>query len=70
MTRIAIVSTPRSGNTWLRHMLSEILGTKEIAVHSFQSVVNIPNSVILQIHTYPNDEAINFLMKINLLLSL
>jgi lipopolysaccharide transport system ATP-binding protein len=32
--RIAIVSTPRSGNTWLRYMLAALYQAEQIAVHT------------------------------------
>lgn len=51
--RIAIMSTPRSGNTWLRKMLAMLCDGEEIAVHSPDSLS--PESLaskncVLQLH--------------------
>lgn len=49
--RIAVISTPRSGNTWLRRLLVIGYGLDEVAVHSPQDVPALPPSrVALQIH--------------------
>ncbi len=51
--RIAIISTPRSGNTWLRYMLSDLYRAEQIAVHSPCELdwSNLPeNNFILQLH--------------------
>ena len=50
--RILIVSTPRSGNTWFRRLLSGALGLEEFAVHR-QSDLNweeLPKGCIVQMH--------------------
>jgi len=50
--RIAIVATPRSGNTWLRHLLSASLGLPDIAVHELTPsvIAGLPDRCVLQIH--------------------
>ncbi len=52
MTRIAIISTPRSGNTWLRRLLSHLLSAPELAFHTPSEVPwnELPENCILQIH--------------------
>lgn len=51
--RIAVVSTPRSGNTWLRLMLASLYRAEQVAVHSPGDVSwdNLPKgNFVLQIH--------------------
>jgi hypothetical protein len=52
-----IASTPRSGNTWLRHMVADACGLVEIAAHTPQQVCweGLPERVILQLHWLPDD---------------
>lgn len=59
--KIAVISTPRSGNTWVRSVLSKALKLEQIAVHNPQEIPPIlPERVALQIHWYrePNFQAI------------
>jgi hypothetical protein len=55
--RIAIVSTPRSGNTWLRGMLSRVFSLQEIAIHTPEELDwdNAPNRCVVQIHWLPTE---------------
>ena len=59
-TRIAVVSTPRSGNTWLRSLLKTFTGASELAVHT---PLDIPwedlDSVVLQLHWMPTPELLD-----------
>lgn len=51
--RVAIISTPRSGNTWLRSMLAMLLDAEQIAVHSPDDLDwnNLPpENCVLQLH--------------------
>ncbi len=50
--RLAIVSTPRSGNTWLRYLLSEIYAVPGLTAHAPDEVDwgALPPSCLLQIH--------------------
>lgn len=50
--RIAIVSTPRSGNTWLRRLLADTYALKEQAIHNPKDLNwdELPPRFILQIH--------------------
>ena len=50
--RVAILSTPRSGNTWLRHLLMKAYDAVGIVVFSPTEVdwSNLPQSCVLQIH--------------------
>ena len=50
--RIAIISSPRSGNTWLRRILVTGLGLEEIAVHNYLEVPHVPEQCALQVHWY------------------
>jgi len=55
--RLAVISTPRSGNCWLRHMLAETLELEHIIVHlpSEVSWDNLPERAILQLHWLPEE---------------
>jgi hypothetical protein len=51
--RIAIISSPRSGNTWIRSVLASALQAQEIAVHNYlDAPADIPERCVLQIHWY------------------
>jgi len=53
--RLAVISTPRCGNTWLRHLLANVYGLRELAFHSPADIdwAALPNDCILQIHWKP-----------------
>src|SRR5438309_6526581 len=53
--RIAIISTPRCGNTWLRHSLMTLYGVPSIAAHSPGELdwAALPPGVVLQMHWHP-----------------
>lgn len=50
--KIAIVSTPRSGNTWLRYLLATLYGLEQHAVHTPDAVdwSGLSDNCILQLH--------------------
>jgi hypothetical protein len=50
--RVAIVSTPRSGNTWLRSLLADAYELPEVAIHNPADVDwnTLPPDCVLQIH--------------------
>ena len=51
--RVAIVSSPRSGNSWVRCVLADVLGLEQIFVHNyFQAPLVLPENCILQLHWY------------------
>lgn len=51
--RIAVISTPRSGNTWVRGVLRDALDLQELAVHNYLDLPPVlPERAILQIHWY------------------
>lgn len=56
--RIAVVSTPRSGNTWLRGLLAHLTDSAEVAQHTPQEIPweELPERVVLQIHWYPSSD--------------
>jgi hypothetical protein len=53
--RVAIISTPRSGNTWLLHLLSKMYQAPTFTVHTPLEVDwdNLPPACILQLHWHP-----------------
>jgi hypothetical protein len=53
--RIAIVSTPRTGNTWVRHLLAKLYGASYLAVHSPGELdwATLPRGLVLQMHWPP-----------------
>ncbi|MCA1684913.1 MAG: sulfotransferase domain-containing protein, partial [Planctomycetia bacterium] len=53
--RLAVISTQRSGNTWLRGLLAEVYGLEEIPVHFPDQVdwENLPGRFVIQIHWHP-----------------
>lgn len=50
--RVAILSTPRSGNTWLRHLLGAVYAVPSIAVNIPTDVdwPGLPQECVLQLH--------------------
>jgi len=50
--RVAIVSTPRTGNTWLRHLIQRIWALEARAVHRLDDAdwQSLPAECVLQIH--------------------
>jgi hypothetical protein len=50
--RVAIVSTPRSGNTWLWHLLTALYDARGMAAHHPADVPwdNLPDDFVLQLH--------------------
>ncbi|WP_448167538.1 sulfotransferase domain-containing protein [Burkholderia ambifaria] len=58
--RIAVVSSPRSGNSWIRSTLAGALSMQEIAIHNYlDAPAVLPQRCFLQIHWYrePNFQA-------------
>lgn len=50
--RVAVISTPRCGNTWVRSVLGEILKLEQFAVHNYAELKSIPDRAIVQLHWY------------------
>jgi hypothetical protein len=51
--RVAIVSSPRSGNSWVRCVLAGVLELDQIFVHNyFEAPLILPDNCILQLHWY------------------
>jgi hypothetical protein len=50
--RIAVVSTPRAGNTWIRHLLAAAYQVPHVARHSLadKDWAELPREVVLQVH--------------------
>nr|WP_310137290.1 sulfotransferase domain-containing protein [Burkholderia ambifaria] len=60
ISRIAVVSSPRSGNSWIRSTVAGALQMEEIAVHNYLDAPStLPARCFLQIHWYrePNFQA-------------
>lgn len=57
MLRLALVSTPRSGNTWTRELLGSLYELEQIPVHTPEEVdwENLPRRCVIQIHWYPKE---------------
>ena len=55
-SRIALLGTPRSGNTWLRLLLSSALECESVDAHSPEEVPweALPDAVVLQLHEPAN----------------
>ena len=56
--RIAVVSTPRTGNTWLRHLLTTLYDLSGIVANGPADVdwASLPDRCVLQIHWRPHAE--------------
>jgi hypothetical protein len=56
--RVAIVSTPRSGNTWLRQLLASAYRVHTLAVHRPGDIdwSQLPDDCVLQLHWHPTAE--------------
>ncbi len=51
--RIAVISSPRVGNSWIRSVVAGALGMQEVAVHNIKDIKDsLPEKVFLQIHWY------------------
>lgn len=62
--RLAILSTPRSGNTWFRCLLAHSLGLEQSAVHNIEDLPSqLPERYVLQIHWMPTPDFLEFLKK-------
>lgn len=58
MERIAILSTPRSGNMWLRRLLRGMLDATELSVDTPAAIGwnELPQRLLLQLHWPPTDD--------------
>ncbi|WP_137678855.1 sulfotransferase domain-containing protein [Aurantiacibacter suaedae] len=62
--RVAIISSPRSGNTWFREVLSKTLGLENIAIHNYlDAPSSLPKKCALQIHWYREPNFQKFLLQ-------
>jgi hypothetical protein len=55
--RLAVISTPRSGNTWIRRILAQTFCLDQVAVHTPEDVDwdTLPSRCILQLHWHRTD---------------
>ncbi len=53
--KLAIISSPRSGNTWMRHLLKTAYDLEELAAHTPQELFSqeFPERLVAQIHWLP-----------------
>jgi len=53
--RLALLSTPRAGNNWLRHMLAALYRLPSLPVHGTRGVdwANLPRECLLAMHWHP-----------------
>jgi hypothetical protein len=56
--KLVLVSTPRSGNTWLRHILAGMYQLEQYAVHTPESIdwAALPPRCIVQLHWHNTPE--------------
>lgn len=59
--RVAVVGTPRSGNTWLRTLTAKLLGVPTAAYHEPSDIPwsDLPPGYALQLHWHPTDEIVS-----------
>ncbi|MDX2039552.1 MAG: hypothetical protein SFX72_23130 [Isosphaeraceae bacterium] len=55
--RVFVIGSPRSGNTWTRHLLRDLLGLSEFSAHRPDEIDwdRLPPRAVVQIHWYPLD---------------
>jgi hypothetical protein len=55
LLRLAVIGTPRSGNTWLRALLAELYDLEQIPVHFPEHIDwdHLPRRCVIQIHWHP-----------------
>jgi hypothetical protein len=65
MPRIAIISTPRSGNTWLRRQLAYVYDMHEQAAPGLDAVAwhALPERFALQLHAHPEEPLLGLLAR-------
>ncbi len=61
--RLAIIGSPRSGNSWVRMVLSKLYGLDEIPVHHPDRIDwnQLPRRCVIQIHWHPRPEFVEAL---------
>jgi hypothetical protein len=61
--RLAVIGSPRSGNTWIRAMLGSFYGLEQIPIHSPTELdwSRLPMRCVIQLHWYPAAELLNTL---------
>jgi SAM-dependent methyltransferase len=63
MPRLALVSSPRSGNMWLRRLLVGLVGGRELSADTPAAIPweDLPASTILQLHWPPEEQFVGLL---------
>jgi len=59
--RVAVIGTPRCGNTWVRSVLGDVLKLEQLAVHNYAELEAIPKRAIVQLHWYREPRFQSFL---------
>ena len=61
--RVAVIGTPRSGNSWVRVALRLLYGLEEITAHHASEIDgdNLPPRCVIQIHWPPTPEFVAML---------
>jgi hypothetical protein len=62
---LAVIGSPRSGNTWIRAMLGSFYDLQQITIHSPKDLdwSSLPNRCVIQLHWYPVPEFLDLLDK-------
>jgi sulfotransferase family protein len=63
--RVAIVSSPRSGNSWLSALLRDAMELRALAIHNYLDVETLPERCVLQLHWYREPNFQKFLSRHN-----
>jgi hypothetical protein len=63
--RLALLSTPRTGNTWLRHLLGSLFALDQIAIHRPGQLDwdALPSRCVLQLHWHRSEELTTLLKR-------
>jgi hypothetical protein len=63
--RVAVISTPRCGNTFLRHLLGQVYEARELAVHNPADIdwPALPPDCVLQIHWHRSPDFLSLLQR-------
>jgi len=57
LARVAVIGSPRMGNTWVRRVLADALGARELPVHHPADLdwTALPHRAVVQLHWYPTE---------------
>ena len=65
MLRLAVIGTPRSGNTWVRSLLAMLCDLEQIPTHFPHQIdwEGLPRRCVIQIHWYPVEPFVSLLRR-------